>query len=698
MSPDPGGNLEESLGRVTISTPMFIPVDTDDERRLRLISGDEPLYTEESIKEDLHKANVGLSSAEVKQLALALSVAFAGPSLDLSSAQRSVLNPDGTVTTSGESSRSLTQQTPAVPGAATPPTPNAKAMEALVGLLTDPDTANALPVANTMTLISSLKAYAASLEDYYNAAYFQDLVADNYLDYLKLRRETGQVRREFGEGALYPAQTRVTELSTEIDQLYTEASQKEIRFSVPYRATFRVSAAPGWFTQLHQLDAMIDLKFQPKAGQSGHTTVRGVRVLGAIPAETTQTLDEFEATLRQFTLALQGGGQYGVASANASLQKLEASAQRLEGLRTNNTFLAEFPNEATGNSNRLRLRFSPEVVPNASRRMMDRGGLNVTALVMVDITATFDKPKLDGKAAAVIASLDQALDQLNQTQSIGDLIEIETSSSVQRGIVLNQEGEYEAPSISLEGISSPIAGKLTPHVAPFARDVRVAPLGFSKASTSAYTWITPASNAQQGVPATPMQAEAIILTRLTDINPNSEIELSVVDGPYEVKSMNGKTGTPSAAGGLTKCNVYPGNDVIIHLKLDPSTIIATTSKDKKTTTHSVRTFPVMLQATVAGESVTTWVTISNSPTSPPTKSAASDPASKKKEPAKPVLNFTHNGITLNIPADQLTPELAAVLQAAFTDTQIIVPGMTVQKAPDTSGGGTGTKKPETGSP
>lgn len=721
----------QALGRVTVSTPLFTPIRSDTASLLKLSS----IYTEEQIKKELNQANTSLSQADIRQVAMALSVAFAGPSINQSANTNTLLGTDGSTTTSGESSSSTTRQTPGIPDTRDAPSANEDALKALVGLLTRSDSQYQLPPGQTMTLIASLKAYAVALEDYYNAAYFQSINDDNVAFTLQLREliisrdlqdailnraaeaseelitakdfeelkiskkeqaeikwrtaeslqdtdpqkqlkvteaknemmaaieavAEAQANRERVENIAKIASDAAKDAGTELAKLRQQIARLQKRvgdaetITVPYRATFRVSAAPGWYAQLNQLDAVAELTFEPYEQQiSKHARMN---IVGAIPAEGTQTLDEFASTLQQFAIALQAGGSYGPIAAQTTLDSLQASAKRLEGIRSNTTFITEFP----GDGNKLQVRFSPAVVPNASRRMLDRNGLNVTALVLVK--------------HPVIKKGSQPVD-LHVLRTA----DIKVKSWFEQGLVLTKKGKYKGPArhtskiledFNSSGISNEFNEQhIHAHIPSFATSRSLGTFAFVEEATEVHAWITDKTAAS-------LKGEAVIVTRVTAPWEDADIELSVVPFDGKIKSIYGRDANNK---------ITPGNDIVIHVDLPPGAVQATESDGKKTA--KIVPIPLVLRATsdMNGKktAISKTILLGGSASTSPSGSGSAQAGGQNNSDSnikKPKLEFKRDGLTLTIPADQLTPELVEVLKASFSqNTQIIIPGVTVKPA------------------
>ncbi|MGB1014165.1 MAG: hypothetical protein ACPG4T_08540, partial [Nannocystaceae bacterium] len=180
----------------------------------------------------------------------------------------------------------------------------------------------------TATLVASLKMYMVNLEDYYNASY-----------------------------------------------LHTELTSGLVngRGWVPYRVNFTVSAEPGWHTRSRRYDAVAELEFPDKDKCP-------VKVITAVPPQATQALQQFGATFSQLATSIQAEGSYNRFAARAAVKSIKAAAERLEGLRSNTTFIASYPDD-----NKLRMRFRPSAVPTTPSADLQPVSRIITAIVLVNL-------------------------------------------------------------------------------------------------------------------------------------------------------------------------------------------------------------------------------------------------------------------------------------------------------------------------
>ncbi len=187
------------------------------------------------------------------------------------------------------------------------------------------------------TLVAAYKTYAVNLQDYYNFA-------------------SGQ---------------------------YFVPAEGSTREWLAYKVHFTVSLQPGWYTRMNPYDAVIQIDFnRPRNPQSL------VKVLYVMPSEGAQSLEELVAQLRTVEVLAQGHAQTASADVSGSIQAAKAAADRLEGLKINNTMVIGFPA-----ANSVSIRFRPTAVPDWDRYDFQPLTRVITAVVLIRSVG----PNADGK-------------------------------------------------------------------------------------------------------------------------------------------------------------------------------------------------------------------------------------------------------------------------------------------------------------
>lgn len=617
---------------------------------------------------------------------------------------------------------------PAAPEAAAGSTDAAALAKLIDILGRQTDAGFQLPPAEEMTLIASLRTYAIALDDYYNATVFDPLASGNAALVAKLsrsqrqqtcsesRRDTVNEQLDTVTTALAAGKSgkwgpdavalmgpdeasqsrarallaagvetlswdgieqRVKVLSSERDRLdqavkqskeevgrlqkklneqleksaafaaSSEASRKTI--SVPYRAVFRVAATPGWYAQLKQYDGVVDVRFPD-----------GWQVVGAVPAQTTQTLDEFQSAFSKFAGALEVGGSIKSIAAGAALKNIQAAAERLQGLRSN----SRFQTEVVGDGKTLRLRFSPSVVPNLSRKLLDDDGLIVTATLLVPVAVPNDGTDLDAA---------------NQGQ-------VEAVTSVGRfepRLKLNDEGQLVAPDLD-DRVALPAesSGQLRVFRPP-AFTFPPAQLAFVAEETVGFHYLNDSKN----------RTEALVVVGMNANESCADIELTWLG---DVQKLN-KDGKKDNAQSI---RMTEGEVQVLRFAL-PANLWSIEMKDGKEVKREGRASPLVLVGRSGGESAT--INLNLGPVLATKVVAASGAqansdttkgeAEKKSEPK---LSVDRGGLKLELPIDKLNPQVVELLKNAFAErVQIVVPdlkiaapsGPATDAGKDTGGGG-----------
>lgn len=309
-----------AVGDVTHSVPLFTPLDPygSSGRALDFAgSRDEKLLADR-----ISQASLSIDDITATYTAISAALSVAGDQVSRTSTRansasressRSVeTDADPKTRSSGNSSADSTNSqttssaTPPIPDAPEGQTMDPAVQSKLVELLSRADRKHVLPPDDVATIVASLKMYQNALEDYYNG------------------------------GTLY-------------DAALTGGTEWR-----PYRVHFTVTAEPGWYTQAHDYDAVLELEIG---------TTEQVRIVNVIPAQSLQTIEQFTAAYRNLSTALEAKGSYSRIAARAAVKRIAAAASRLQGMRSNTTFTASFPE-----ANKLRLRFYPSEIPDGKNR------------------------------------------------------------------------------------------------------------------------------------------------------------------------------------------------------------------------------------------------------------------------------------------------------------------------------------------
>lgn len=337
----PDQDADDAVGFVSISTPLFTPMDgtlADDDR---LDFGE--MKKESKIAEELMKPAFGSLelTADIFRMALAARVAGVAvnmtettttkvpaaqlPAADSTGGTGTTATPPGPTTEVDRvTERKFETPEPIDPKALVLPgfdftkeknSQGASLAQILLDVITPASGEGKfrLPQDELATLIAGLKSYMVNLEQYYNV--------EGY-DYA--RGLTGRY--------------------------------------VPYRVHFTVTAEPGWYSRYQQYDAVCELRLRMLM-PGGKEPEDGLVVLSASPAEVGQTITEFHAALTHFAASLQASAPIGdFAQLGANMDALISAAKRLQGIRTHKTMAVGFPD-----SNSIRVRML------AQRAAVERG-------------------------------------------------------------------------------------------------------------------------------------------------------------------------------------------------------------------------------------------------------------------------------------------------------------------------------------
>jgi hypothetical protein len=320
--PSSGGDRLNAVGTITMSPPLFRPIVGEDENT-QIDFGD--YMSVQSLWQELATGNLSTASLLLQQRSASVSAAVAGPSFDMTG-KRTVTTADGKVTENTSSQTStVSQVTPAVPAAAAAPTAG-DAQAQLLAILAAGDGKSSLPPDVRASLVHSYRAYMQSIAAFANQANFIETT-------------------ENGEAGWRP-----------------------------YRVQFVLTADPGWWTAHRDYDAIAHIRFG-----DGEDDKKHYQVMSVMPAETAQVVEDFQASLRSFAIALALSGQYGPAAGQAEFKNLEAIAERLEGHRINTNMIVSYPKP---NEIRVRLRPSLTAVRDNQRDLQPTSRI-MTAIVRV---------------------------------------------------------------------------------------------------------------------------------------------------------------------------------------------------------------------------------------------------------------------------------------------------------------------------
>jgi len=325
----------DALGYVTYSTPLFTPLDDTVQGNKRLRFGD--LRGEQALADALQTPAFGISRVDYSLLQAALAARVAGTRVSSSTTDSTETTSggaptegtpaEGTPTESSKSEKTTSFQSPEVPTAPGFPEIDATVLEKMVKLLDRSGTKFALPPDVLSTLVAANKTYMVNLEEYFNVEGF---------DFLR------------GLGAEY----------------------------LPYKVHFTVTAEPGWYSRYQQFDAVLELTWEGRKPDSG--ALPEFMVLTVAPLETAETLDEFAAALNQVAIALSVEGAFRGVAAAGSLNRLDAAAKRLEGIRAGKTSTVAFHG-----TNQIRIRFQAAATGQGPGRDLQPVARVFTAIVLV---------------------------------------------------------------------------------------------------------------------------------------------------------------------------------------------------------------------------------------------------------------------------------------------------------------------------
>ena len=343
-----------ATGDITVSTPQFIPITKTLTADNRLSFGTQK--KEDEILKSIKAANVSMAEADFHALSMALGMSIAGSQISSKDSTTSTqkaglkpdlsgvtfdpktgelsqdpikLNPSFSSDTTREANYTKTFDSPDAP-AAPPTAPDVPAgvQAKLIELLSKSADSHTLDPATLAALTADVKMYMVALEEYNNGDFLAQIGVSNAYAYH------------------------------------------------PYRVLFSVTVAPGWYSFLKKHEATVDIEFG----------AYGIYVASAAPAETAQTLDEFASAFEQFSMITELKGAFSAFAFNSSLEAVEASARRLQGVRKNSRTQISFPAH-----NRIRLQVRPAVVANSAMQELQPTTMLISAVVLVPNSETVAK-------------------------------------------------------------------------------------------------------------------------------------------------------------------------------------------------------------------------------------------------------------------------------------------------------------------
>lgn len=340
---------DDAVGSITISTPTFTPITTSAQGNKALHFG--TLRNEQTLAAAIDVPSVGITQLSYEALKAGLKAKFAGDQLsdsltkksDLSKTIEAAEDSEGTKSSTSEKresdeynrERRRTFTSPDTPTdfqtsdyIETPETVQKQMWE----ILKRAEQENKFSPAIKASLIAAYKLQMINMEEYYNleGASFGGASASDYL---------------------------------------------------PYKMHFTVTAEPGWYTRYYPYDAVIDFKLQTKGDAKND-----FKVLAVMPAETAQTLDQLNSSLRKIQTALGLEGTFKSVAARLQLQSVKEAVERLQGLRAQKRIIVGFPSE-----NHIRIRFRPVTVPTKETVDFQPTARVFTALVLIKNTIKRDK-------------------------------------------------------------------------------------------------------------------------------------------------------------------------------------------------------------------------------------------------------------------------------------------------------------------
>ena len=381
-----------AVGDITMSIPTFKPLNDMIDQEDQLNFGN--LKSEATLLENRRRANMSRSLASFQSLAASLGVSVAGTQIDSSktstttgnlagnadlSALAHILEPNnqsvrkeeeslGDLSASfsqqGTSSYSETFKSPEVPEAPATPEAPASVLAAMVAMLSPSAATFQLDPNQELRAVASDKMEANALEDYYNM------------------REIAEANSDW----------------------------------LPYRLVFSVSVDPGWFTYLNQHDGIIEIDFDPDNADL-------IRVLNVSPAETSQTVDEFTASMEQLATTLAFSGGFSAIAAQGNANSFTALAQSLEGFRKQTNTIVSFLSPS-----KVGIRVRPSIIPNGQMAERQPTNMVFSAIVLVNrssiasgIVETSDTDSPDDKVnanEAKIKGYSQYIAPISQTPNV----------------------------------------------------------------------------------------------------------------------------------------------------------------------------------------------------------------------------------------------------------------------------------------
>lgn len=507
---------DDAVGSITVSTPLFTPIETAVRDGKRLAFGD--LRNEHKLATAIQQAQVGITNVEYRALETALAAKFEGSKLDLTQTTRTTSQSPGSADdqTSREESRTKTFRSPEVKEAPTTPETPKDIESALVAVLQRSAASYKLPPDELASLIAAYKTYMVNLEEYFNVDGFgleQGHVTDYVpykmhltvsaepawftryhdheavveLELLAQGRERPVIEQRVrpckcdgkGKGKGKCKRTRKRDCRCESKRQCGCERTPDCKSSCPVCRTHAACAAgQGALWQPSEGSRPPQPATPSCAPRVSPPSPHDVLVLTASPIETAQTIEQMTAALVRVANATNLAGSFQQAAVDASVKFVRERAKRLQGLRSNKTMTVSYPGP-----NKLRIRFRPSIVPSDDQLDLQPTSRVLTAIVLVrrewcepvggDANALFSLTVLDSEKSAKREAISKKIESLvpnhdNSGDGSGggrstDVLSFQ-DEAVQERKLRNAIARLEGlvPSSSIEAFSAP--GQTVPEM------------------------------------------------------------------------------------------------------------------------------------------------------------------------------------------------------------------------------------------
>jgi hypothetical protein len=378
----------DAVGHVTVSAPMFTPIEAQTSGDRRLDFAD--LRTVKRLYDELRKPAFTSERKEYSRLALALAARIAGTQID-----ESTLRKEGTSEESEESRKEDGSTRRTTAGGATTPSGPAGTPAETMRKMEETDVSETTTTTTTRSdgtkdtnVQSTEKKTSRKTPDVPDAPAFPTVPTEVMTELLKLLDNPGQGNLNLPPDEMAGLIASNQALMLNLEEFHNVDGYDFVRGLeseyVPYKMHFNVTVEPGWYSRWYDYDGVVEMRVAADQDPVVRDTrssraAPSIVILGVSPAETAQTVTDFVAALDQFGAALDVAGSEGTVAAQAKAEYVRATAQRLQGIRGERTLSVAFPDSGT-----MRIRFqAARIADLVHRRDLQPVSRLLTALVLV---------------------------------------------------------------------------------------------------------------------------------------------------------------------------------------------------------------------------------------------------------------------------------------------------------------------------